>query len=169
MISLAIMLVLLMILATITMYYGNSALDEAKLQDLKTNMLLIQASLRGNLEQYHFEANGADAAKKNELKNKYFKGKKISDNADVRNKFNQTNAENKINNEIYKEQNISFDYYYLDPSVLASLGIKNVNSNGKDGYYIVAYSLDDTYPNTIEVINTKGYRGIYTLTELMAI
>ena len=62
-----------------------------------------------------------------------------------------------------------FDYYYLDPSVLASLGIKNVNSNGKDGYYIVAYSLDDTYPNTIEVINTKGYRGIYTLTELMAI
>ena len=45
MISLAIMLVLLMILATITMYYGNSALDEAKLQDLKTNMLLIQVNL----------------------------------------------------------------------------------------------------------------------------
>ena len=38
MISLAIMLVVLMILATITMYYGNSAVKEAKLQDLKTNM-----------------------------------------------------------------------------------------------------------------------------------
>ena len=57
MISLAIMLVVLMVLATITMYYGNSSVKEAKLQDLKTNMLLIQANLKGDLEKYHFETN----------------------------------------------------------------------------------------------------------------
>ena len=168
MISLAIMLVLLMILATITMYYGNSALDEAKLQDLKTNMLLIQASLKGDLEKYHFEANGADATKKNELKNDYLKGKKIAESGNVKNKFNSINVEDKIN-KIYEEQNINFEYYYLDTSTLQDLGIKNVTSDEKNGYYIVAYSLDDNYPNTIEVINTKGYRGTYTLTELMAI
>ena len=35
MLSLVVMLVVLMMLATITMYYGNSAMKEAKLQDLK--------------------------------------------------------------------------------------------------------------------------------------
>ena len=49
MIALAAMLVILMIIATITMYYGNSAIKEAKLQDLKTNMLLIQANLKNDL------------------------------------------------------------------------------------------------------------------------
>ena len=46
MLSLVVMLVVLMMLATITMYYGNSAMKEAKLQDLKTNMLLIQAAVK---------------------------------------------------------------------------------------------------------------------------
>ena len=54
MLSLVVMLVVLMMLATITMYYGNSAMKEAKLQDLKTNMLLIQAAVKGDLEKYHF-------------------------------------------------------------------------------------------------------------------
>ena len=55
MIALAAMLVILMIIATITMYYGNSAIKEAKLQDLKTNMLLIQANLKNDLEKYHLK------------------------------------------------------------------------------------------------------------------
>ena len=78
MITLAVMLVILLMLATITMYYGNSAIKEAKLQDLKTNMLLIQASLKNDLEKYHFETNTMNEDEKNSKKSEYLKGKDIS-------------------------------------------------------------------------------------------
>ena len=68
MISLALTILILVILATMTMYYGESAVKEAKLQDLKTNMLLIQASLKNDLEKYHFETNSLDEATKNSKK-----------------------------------------------------------------------------------------------------
>ena len=54
-ISLTIMIIILIVLASVTMYYGNSIITETKIQDLVTNMLLIQATLKGNLEQYNFE------------------------------------------------------------------------------------------------------------------
>ena len=64
MLSLVVMLVVLMMLATITMYYGNSAMKEAKLQDLKTNMLQIQAAVKGELEKYHIEARNLSDSEK---------------------------------------------------------------------------------------------------------
>ena len=74
MLSLVVMLVVLMMLATITMYYGNSAMKEAKLQDLKTNMLLIQAAVKGDLEKYHFETSNLSDSEKISKKSQYLKG-----------------------------------------------------------------------------------------------
>ena len=165
MISLMVTIVILMILATITMYYGNSAMKEAKLQDLKTNMLLIQAAVKGDLEKYHFEtSNLSDANDKEAQKSNYLKGTKL---ANPRNELKQ-----EIFNEIkedYPQIDGNFDYYYLNTSDLMELGIKDVESSNEDGHYIVAYSMNSIYPNIVEVINTKGYLGNYTLSRIQAL
>ena len=165
MLSLVVMLVVLMMLATITMYYGNSAMKEAKLQDLKTNMLLIQAAVKGDLEKYHFEtSNLSDANEKEAQKSNYLKGTKL---ANPQNELKQ-----EIFNEIkedYPQIDGNFDYYYLNTSDLMELGIKDVESSNEDGHYIVAYSMNSIYPNIVEVINTKGYLGNYTLSRIQAL
>lgn len=163
MISLMVTIVILMILATITMYYGNSAMKEAKLQDLKTNMLLIQASLKSGLEKYHFETSNLSDSEKEAKKSEYLKGsRKIS--------FSTLSSE--IRNEIkedYPQINENFDCYILSTNDLLELGIKDVESNvnnGGDDQYIVAYSMNSVYPNIVEVIYTKGYLGNYTLSRI---
>ena len=165
MLSLVVMLVVLMMLATITMYYGNSAMKEAKLQDLKTNMLLIQAAVKGDLEKYHFEtSNLSNANEKEAQKSNYLKGTKL---ANPQNELKQ-----EIFNEIkedYPQIDGNFDYYYLNTSDLMELGIKDVESSNEDGHYIVAYSMNSIYPNIVEVINTKGYLGNYTLSRIQAL
>ena len=186
MISLAIMLVVLMILATITMYYGNSAVKEAKLQDLKTNMLLIQANLKGDLEKYHFETNSLDEATKNSKKSEYLKGTILSDSSitEVKEAFdkieNSSQVRKKINKDYpqvsnfkivnddieYNSDEDKFQYYYLDNNTLSQLGLKDVKSNSENGYYIVAYSMNPLCSNVVEVINTKGYLGNYTLSRI---
>lgn len=171
MITLAVMLVLLMVLATITMYYGNSAVQEAKLQDLKTNMLLIQASLKNDLEKYHFETNNLSNEEKENKKSEYLKGKKLSDPSceNVKLAFDKININSQIEknvNEDYQKVNGEFEYYYLDNNVLMRIGIKDVTSDEENGYYIVAYSMNPAYPNIVEVINTKGYFGSYTLSRI---
>ena len=168
MIALAAMLVILMIIATITMYYGNSAIKEAKLQDLKTNMLLIQANLKNDLEKYHFETNNLSAEEKESKKSEYLKGKKLSDPLCEKAKtaFDKINTNSQIEkkvNEDYQKVNGEFEYYYLDSSILKQIGLNDVKSDEEDGYYIVAYSMNPTYSNIVEVINTKGYLGNYTL------
>ena len=168
MISLAIMLVVLMILATITMYYGNSAVKEAKLQDLKTNMLLIQANLKGDLEKYHFETNNLSDSEKESKKSEYLKGKKmpVTESA-VNDRLGDLEAQVKeIINEDYKKVDKKFEYYYLDDDTLKKIGLKDVKSNSENGYYIVAYSMNPLCSNVVEVINTKGYLGNYTLSRI---
>jgi type II secretory pathway pseudopilin PulG len=165
MISLMVTIVILMILATITMYYGNSAMKEAKLQDLKTNMLLIQAAVKGDLEKYHFEtSNLSDANEKEAQKSNYLKGTKLANP--------QNDLKQEIFDEIkedYPQIDGNFDYYYLNTSDLMELGIKDVESSNENGHYIVAYSMNSIYPNIVEVINTKGYLGNYTLSRIQAL
>lgn len=168
MITLAVMLVILLMLATITMYYGNSAIKEAKLQDLKTNMLLIQASLKNDLEKYHFETNTMNEDEKNSKKSEYLKGKDISSSecVEVKQAFDMLNNNQQIINKInedYPQVEGQFEYYYLNESTLKQIGLNDVKSDSENGYYIVAYSMNPTFSNIVEIINTKGYFGNYSL------
>ena len=189
MISLALTILILVILATMTMYYGESAVKEAKLQDLKTNMLLIQASLKNDLEKYHFETNSLDEATKNSKKSEYLKGTILSDSSitEVKEAFdkieNSSQVKKKINKDYpqvsnfkivnddieYNSDEDKFQYYYLDNNTLSQLGLKDVKSDSENGYYIVAYSMNSTFPNVVEVINTKGYLGNYSLMRIEGI
>ena len=166
MLSLVVMLVVLMMLATITMYYGNSAMKEAKLQDLKTNMLLIQAAVKGDLEKYHFETSNLSDSEKISKKSQYLKGIPIENaESDIKVKFDALAN----NTEIQLKTQISDDYHYLDTNTLSQLGLKDVQSNDENGYYIVAYSMNPNYSNIVEVINTKGYLGNYSLKRIEAL
>ncbi len=165
-ISLTIMIIILIVLASVTMYYGNSIITETKIQDLVTNMLLIQATLKGNLEQYNFELQTVDpndTATIEELKKQYLIGKKLSDNPEIEQIFNDLGV-----------QEYGYEYYYLDTDTLVSLGLKELKSEEDTGYYIVGYTTDldtadEEYTSKVQVINTKGYQNNYTLDSIQNI
>ena len=174
MISLAIMIIILMILATVTMYYGEVTIKEARLQDLKTNMLLIQASLKSDLEKYHFETSTMDEDTKNSKKSEYLKGKELStpECSEVKQVFDSINTNQQIEkqiNEDYPQVAGKFEYYYLDSTILEQIGLTDIKSDKENGYYIVAYSMNSMYPNVVEIINTNGYSGNYSLKRIQAL
>ena len=153
-ISLTITIVVIMILAGITTYIGKDLIKETKLQDLKTNMLLIQAKAKEYVEEVSFQkANITDAAKIEEIKTQNLKGHKLIENEEIK-----SIAEN-----LGKIDTTKIDeYYYLSEQDLVDMGIEKLSA--KDyGYFIIRYNIQDI---KVEVINTNGYNGNYTLEEL---
>ena len=54
-IALTITIIVLLIIAGISVYTGSKLIQEAKLEDVKTNMLLVQAEAKNFIEQAKFE------------------------------------------------------------------------------------------------------------------
>lgn len=147
-------IVFIIIISAIFVNYGKKMLEEEKIQDLRTNMLLIQAETKKDLENVCFQSANLDSnkeqdlAKINEIKKENLKGVLVQG----------SEVENNIPTEIEIDENS----YYLEQTILNDIGIKNANSD-LYGYFIVKYDFDN---ETVEVINTKGYNGKYTLTQL---
>lgn len=147
-------IVFIIIISAIFVNYGKKMLEEEKIQDLRTNMLLIQAETKKDLENVCFQSANLDPnkeqdlAKINEIKKENLKGVLVQG----------SEVENNIPTEIEIDENS----YYLEQTILNDIGIKNANSD-LYGYFIVKYDFDN---ETVEVINTKGYNGKYTLTQL---
>lgn len=55
MVSLVVMLLIIAIISAVTIYYGTGIIRSAKLESLKTDMLLIQAKIKTVEEQANFE------------------------------------------------------------------------------------------------------------------
>lgn len=154
-IALGIIVAIIAIIAIFIIKYFQDIVEENKLQDLRTNMLLIQAETKKDLEHVCFQtanlnsSNEEDAKKINEIKNENLKGILAS--------------ESEIVNNIPQEIIIDENCYYLDENILNELGIKDLKPE-KCGYFIVKYDFSNI---TVEVINTNGYEGKYTLTQLI--
>ena len=78
------------------------------------------------------------------------------------------NNNTKITTKKIEEDNKNNIYYYkLSTKNLIDMGLKNVKSDEKNGYYIVKYNLKDS---TIEIYNTKGFDDegnvVYSLTDI---
>lgn len=148
-------IVIIMIIASVIVHYAEDIVEENRLQDLRTNMLLIQAETKKDLEEVCFQTANLDAqkeddlAKINEIKKQNLKGRLVQ--------------ESEIKNSIPQEITIDENCYYLDENNLNEIGVKDLNSD-KYGYFIVKYDFSNI---TVEVINTKGYEGKYTLTQLI--
>ena len=160
-IILTITIVIMMILAGITTYYGTQLIRQSKLQDLVTNMLLMQAKAKECLEEVSFKsANITDTTKLNEIIKENLKGQRLKDSDEIKKAAIKTGVidESSITNE---ETNQKY-YYYLSESDLKDMGIQELSKEDY-GYFVIEYNLKDT---KIEVINTKGYLGKYTLTAI---
>ena len=155
MVALVITIVVLLIIAGISIGAGNNAIKNSKLENLKTNMLLIQAKKKKDLEEVCFQTANLDAkkeedlAKINEIKKEKLKG--------------IIAQESEVKDSIPQEISIDENCYYLDETNLNEIGVKDLNPE-KYGYFIVKYNFENI---TVEVINTKGYEGKYTLTQLI--
>ncbi len=151
-ITLTITIIVMMIIAGITVYFGLDLIREVKLQDLRTNMLLMQAKGKECVEEVSFQkANVTDANEIETIKNENLKGIKVEENSEVQNLLQNTG---KIQE--------GFEYYYLTQQDLSDMGIQELSVEDY-GYFIVGYNIDEI---KVEVINTNGYQGNYTLTQL---
>lgn len=153
---LTISIIVLLIIMAIIVNVSIKLIKEAELEDLKTNMLIIQAKAKVSLEEVHFEIANLDKEKDvdkiNTIKSQKLLGEAIDNwGQDIE------NAASEIEN--YKE------YYYLNNDILSSIGLNNQSIS--NGYYLVKYDLDNL---TVEVANTNGYSEdghiYYTLSEL---
>ena len=152
---LVIVIVIIIAITSIIIHYVKDMAEKNKLQDLRTNMLLIQAEAKKDLEEVCFQTANLDTkkeedlAKINEIKKENLKGILVQG----------SEIENSIPQEIIIDENC----YYLDETILNEMGVKDLNSE-EYGYFIVKYDFTNI---TVEVINTKGYEGKYTLTQLI--
>ena len=131
-ITTAILVVVIAVLVFAVIYYARIELAKESLEDLKTDMLLVQAKVKTIQGEYTLNN------KEEELK-----GTKLSDM-----------AENETIKNFLQEQNINPEekdkkYYVFDKGALEELGLNKVII-AENSYYIVEYTTNDIY-------YTKGF------------
>ncbi len=158
MIALVVTVILLLILAGISIGTGNNIIKKSNLENIKTNMLLIKVKAKEYVENANFNLGTifdkiTDENEKNariEKAKAELKGTEITDSSI----FNQ-NID--INKEKLMADNLENIYYYkLEPQNLIEMGLTNVKSDEKDGWYIIRYDIKNL---EIEVYNTKGFEN----------
>lgn len=157
-VTLVILTILIIIGASVIINYAKQMMVETKEQDLRTNMLLMQAEAKKGLEEVCFRTvnlnstKDEDLAKINEIKNEYLDGIIL------------INSPEEVQEATKNVPEVGFDEncYYLDENTLNEMGIKNITEE-QYGYFIVKYNFSNA---NVEIINTKGYDGNYTLTQI---
>ncbi len=166
MVALIITIVLLLILAGISIGQGNKVIKASELENLKTNMLLIKVKAKEYVENANFKLgtnfeNATDKATRVENAKAELKGEEITDISTTKGNIN-------ISQETISNDNANYIYYYkLSTDNLTDIGITKVESNEKDGWYIIKYDIKNL---GIEIYNTNGFENegtkYYSLTEL---
>ena len=113
-VALTITIVVMIIIASITTYAGIDLIKEAKLQDLVTNMLLIQAKAKECVEEVKFQklAIESDEAQTYLIGNKLSGSEAETEAKEVISEINDGNIKN---------------YYYLSEGNLNNIGLKDLS------------------------------------------
>lgn len=149
-IALTITIVLLLILATISFYSGKETIEKAKLQELKTNMLLIQAKAKEYVEEVNFRM-GIIPDKQNTNKIEarkeiYEDGQNLKVATNIPSEFNLTDEES---------------CYQLTNQTIEKWGLDKLEDE-IDDYFLVF----DEISERVEVYYREGYNGQYSLTDI---
>ena len=148
MLVLVITVILLLILSGISINTGNNIIKRANLENLKTNMLLI-------------EVKENEKNKRIELAKSKLKGTEITSVSDLNSNFGITQEQ------FQQEQTNLIFYYKLTKEDLEELGMCNEDSNNQKGGYIIKYDLKNM---ELEIYNTIGFKSgdktYYSLSEL---
>lgn len=147
--ALAITIVILLIIATITIYSGKDTIKKAEIEELKTNMLLIQAKARGYVEDATFKMGiNPDDSKKNEVREEvYVQNAKLEKANTVPSEFGITDATT---------------CYWLTEEAKTNWGLNKLELKNNERY-LIQFNENDA---TVEVYNSLGYNGKYSLTDV---
>ena len=141
-VAMIITVILMLILATLAFRYSKFAIHKSDLENLKTNMLLIQGKARTIYEKYSFKdidtLVGTEVGEGN-----------ITLTPGVSNKLNSQEG----------------TYYILEQSDLNSMGLGSIEVD-TESFYIVDYSSFEVY---YSIGYTEGNTTYYSLTELQAL
>lgn len=157
-IKLIIAIFIIIAICAVIVIFVKKAYQETELQDLRTDLLLIQGKAKTYTENVSVETANLNEEKEEdntkiaEVKDQKLKGTALENCAEnIKNAAKQASIED------------TTDYYYLTQEDLSSMGI-NIKIE-KDTYYLVKYNFEDT-----EVVYTKGYEykgtTYYKLSEL---
>ena len=150
--TLVITIVVLLILSGITINYGVSNIKRAKIQNIKTNMLLIEAKTQEFVENANYDLGIKPEEATDEMKQKSNgelegagKGTKVLPSDGI--------TATLINIGISSDDINNGNVYKLSTSDLKSMGINGVDSNDEDGWYVVVYDVENS---KVKVYNTNG-------------
>ena len=148
-VSLIITIIVILIITGITIKIGTSGLDKANIQNIKTNMLLIEAKTKEYVEDANFElgVNKDRIAQAISKLEESVKGTKVL-NSD-------SNVSDLINIGIAQVDIDDGRVYKLSTQDLVDMGIKGVNSDEKEGLYIVVYDIQNS---NCKIYNTSGIK-----------
>ena len=161
-IALAVTIIVLLILASITMYGGTDIINRSKLEGLKTNMLLIQTKAKEYVENAKFQLGIKPEEATEPMKEKARlelegeeKGNKVISGDSMESEATKIG----ISQQEIEQGNV----FWLSTSNLEKMGIKGTKSDEKRGYYIIVYKMEEI---SAEIYNTVGYKNVYSLTDL---
>ena len=137
-ISLAITVIVILIISSVATYSGKEIIRKGKLEELRTNMLLIQAKAKEDVEDANFKMGLApDETRKEEVrKSVYVDGAKLEE----------------VNAQEYGIDNSSV-CYKVTKETLNIWGLDKIELKDNEDYLI---AFDDENA-TVEIYNTKGF------------
>lgn len=152
--TLVITIVVLLILSGITINYGVSNIKRAKIQNIKTNMLLIEAKTKEYVENANYDLGIKPNEATAEMKEKAIselegegKGTKVTTSSSISTELNIMG--------ITSEEISNGNVYQISTTDLEKMGIKGVESSEKEGWYIVVYDITNS---NVKIYNTKGIK-----------
>ncbi len=150
-ISLMITVIVLLIIAGITVYTGKDVLKKAQLEELRTNMLMVQAKAKEYVELANFKMGiNPTAEKKAQVRQEIYEG--------------EAKLQKATGTSVPTGITITDNMYKVTEETLKEWGLTKIQTSTKDTYLI---NFDDTNA-TVEIYNTKGINGKYSLTEIDA-
>ena len=144
--TLVITIVVLLILSGITINYGVSNIKRAKIQNIKTNMLLIEAKTKEYVENANYDLGIKPNEATAELEGEG-KGTKVITSSSISTELNIMG--------ITSEEISNGNVYQISTTDLEKMGIKGVESSEKKGWYIVVYDITNS---NVKIYNTKGIK-----------
>lgn len=153
--TLVITIIVLLILTAVSIDIGKNTIKDAKLQNMKTNMLLIEAKVKEYVENANYElgvkpdeATEEMQTKANSMLEGEGKGTKITSSDSLYSDLSAIGVEQEAidNGTVYK----------ISTEDLSKMGISGVESDDEEGWYIVAYNITNS---SAKIYNTTGIKS----------
>lgn len=150
-VALVITIIILLIIAGIGINTGIDSIERVELEEIRTNMLLIQAKAREYVEEANFKiGKETDQTKIEEVRSQVYI---------INGKLEKANTQNVPKN----PGNIDItNCYVVTKEVLNMWGLSKIELKENEKYLL---KFDETNIS-VEIYNTKGYKGKYSLSEI---